>query len=80
MTKTEILLMIATASTTLCGVSWLNKLKDMVDKPPSDSNISKKATTVSNQPKGFIDYKTGRRVDIDPETGKEYFLDTGELV
>ncbi|HGI0800079.1 TPA: hypothetical protein ACJPXW_001034 [Streptococcus pyogenes] len=25
--------------------------------------------------KGFIDYKTGRRVDIDPETKKEGFID-----
>ncbi|MGT2743666.1 hypothetical protein [Streptococcus plurextorum] len=27
------------------------------------------------RPKGFIDYKTGRRVDIDPETRKEVFVD-----
>ena len=25
--------------------------------------------------RGFIDYKTGRRVDIDPETRKEVFVD-----
>lgn len=25
--------------------------------------------------RGFIDYKTGRRVDIDPETKKEVFVD-----
>ncbi len=73
MNKTEILLIIATASTTLCGVSWLNKLKDMVDKPLA--NTSKKPVTVIEQPKGFIDYKTGRRVDIDPETGEEVFVD-----
>lgn len=73
MTKTEILLMIATASTTLCGASWLNKLKDMVDKPLSDT--SKKTLAVIEQPKGFIDFKTGRRVEIDPETGQEYFVD-----
>lgn len=70
MTKTEILLMIATASTTLCGVSWVNKLKNMVDKPLSDT--SKKILTVVEQPKR---YKTGRRVDIDPETCEEVFVD-----
>lgn len=25
--------------------------------------------------KGFIDYKTGRRVEIDPDTKKEVFID-----
>ena len=25
--------------------------------------------------RGFIDYKTGKRVDIDPETKKEVFVD-----
>lgn len=38
---------------------------------------SKQEVTVNhiNRPKGFIDYKTGRRVDIDPETKKEFFVD-----
>lgn len=35
------------------------------------------AGTVTQQSpqRGFIDYKTGRRVDIDPKTKKEAFVD-----
>ncbi|CFQ77923.1 TPA: hypothetical protein ACINQE_000155 [Streptococcus agalactiae] len=32
-------------------------------------------TTQHIPQRGFIDYKTGRRVDIDPETKKEVFVD-----
>lgn len=27
------------------------------------------------RPRGFIDYETGRRVEIDQSTRKEYFID-----
>lgn len=77
MTKTEILLMVATASTTLCVVSWVKRLASLVEKPLAE--VSKQVTeaveVAVEQPKGFIDFKTGRRVEIDPETGKEYFVD-----
>lgn len=33
------------------------------------------ATTQSATQRGFIDYKTGRRVDINPKTRKEVFVD-----
>lgn len=38
----------------------------------------KQSEPVKQQPKpkaGFIDFKTGRRVEIDPATGKERFID-----
>lgn len=73
MTKTEILLMIATASTTLCAVSWVKRLANLVEKPLAET--SRQVVEVFEQPKGFIDFKSGRRVEINPETGKEYFVD-----
>lgn len=79
MTKTEILLMIATASTTLCAVNWVKQLGGPVEEPLAKA--SKQAAElvevprVVEQPKGFIDFATGRRVEIDPETGQEYFID-----
>ena len=38
----------------------------------SKKNIQFQAPQVE---KGFIDFKTGRRVDIDPKTRKEVFVD-----
>ncbi|HEL0676315.1 TPA: hypothetical protein TUW56_000918 [Streptococcus equi subsp. zooepidemicus] len=26
------------------------------------------------QPRGFLDFETGRRIEIDPKTQKEYFV------
>lgn len=77
MTKTEILLMIATASTTLCAVNWVKRLGDLVEEPlaKAGKQVTEAVEVAVEQPKGFIDFKTGRRVEIDPETGQEYFID-----
>lgn len=77
MTKTEILLMIATASTTLCVVSWVKRLGSLVEKPLAEASrqVTESVEEAVERPKGFIDFATGRRVDIDPATGEEVFVD-----
>lgn len=80
MTKTEILLMIATASTTLCVVNWVKRLGHLIEEPLAET--SKKvveavedAVQMPHKPKWPIDLATGRQIEIDPETGQEYFID-----
>ena len=33
-----------------------------------------KQAVVREQPKGFLDFRTGRREDVNPKTGKEEFV------
>lgn len=35
----------------------------------------KKTVIVRQRERGFIDLKTGRRVEVNPATGREYFID-----
>lgn len=77
MTKTEILLMIATASTTLCAVNWVKRLSSLIVEPVAEANrqVVEVVEQTIEQPRGFIDFETGRRVEINPETVQEYFVD-----
>lgn len=51
-------------------ISNIKLRKALKTKEPAETVIAQHMPQ-----RGFIDYKTGRRVDIDPETKKEVFVD-----
>lgn len=52
------------------------RLKKALKRKPTTSEISPQR----GYQKGFVDPKTGRRVDIDPVTRKETFVDRGKHI
>ncbi|MGT2829577.1 hypothetical protein [Streptococcus hillyeri] len=71
MNNLQIIILATIVSVTLIESLLMNVrlTKALKDKQSEPAKKQPKAKT------GFIDFETGRRVDIDPVTGKERFID-----